>query len=334
MLFRVLLTLLPALALTVIVFGAYVRLTDAGLGCPDWPGCYGRLAVPESTPDVHLDNPDWAFRPLEAGKAWREMLHRYLASSLGLGIVVLAGLAWRRRRHAPVSGVVYALVPLVVFQGLLGMWTVTLLLKPAVVLAHLVGGLATLAGLWWVRLSERPLAATSPRPAALRRWALLALGVLAVQIMLGGWTSTNYAALACTDFPRCHGQWWPRMDFAEAFVLWRGLGVNYEFGVLDTPARTAIHVSHRLGAALTALVVGLAALVALGAGSRTLARIGWCILAALGAQLALGITNVLGGLPLAVAVMHNGVAAVLLLAVLTLVYHTRPPSGPGGTTGP
>jgi len=315
--------LLPALALCVIVFGAYVRLSDAGLGCPDWPGCYGRLTVPEADPAVHLEDPAWSSRPLESGKAWREMIHRYLASALGLGIVVMAVIAWRTRRAAGFSPVVYALVPLVIFQGLLGMWTVTLLLKPLVVSAHLLGGLATLALLWWNLLATRRLDGCAHAPGALAWLAPLALAVLVGQIFLGGWTSANYAALACTDFPTCHGRWWPQTDFAEGFVLWRGLGVNYEFGVLETPARTAIHVAHRLGALLAGIAVLAAGIGAARSPVRRIRLTGWCILAALPIQLLLGVTNVLGGLPLAVAVAHNGGAAVLLLTLVTLVRFTR-----------
>ena len=209
------------------------------------------------------------------------------------------------------------------FQGALGMWTVTLLLKPLVVSAHLMGGLATLALLWWNLLG---VCATRPEPAALanlHRAAFLALAVLVVQVFLGGWTSANYAALACTDFPTCHGRWWPQTDFGEAFVLWRGLGINYEFGVLDTPARTAIHVAHRLGAVVTLLVVGATAIHALRAPVARVRRVGWCILAALLGQLILGMSNVIGGLPLPVAVAHNAGAAVLLLTLVTLIQFSR-----------
>ena len=322
---RVLSHFLPLLALIVIVLGAYVRLSDAGLGCPDWPGCYGHVTVPSHDANIHLQHSDWHARPLEAGKAWREMTHRYFASALGLGIVVLAAAALNsaRWRAAGVSPVVFLLVPLVVFQGLLGMWTVTLLLKPLVVSAHLLGGLATLALLWWNLLSVRghaPLAATRSGLYGVARLALL---VLVLQIFLGGWTSANYAALACTDFPTCQGQWWPHTDFREAYVLWRGLGINYEFGVLDTPARTAIHVGHRLGALLATLVIVSAALLAWRSRQLRLRRVASCILAALVLQVSLGIANVLGGLPLPIAVAHNGVAAVLLLSLLTLVHSTR-----------
>jgi len=199
-----------------------------------------------------------------------------------------------------------------------------------VVLAHLIGGLATLAGLWWhlLQLARGASLAARMNPFAASASSLswlapLALLVVVLQIMLGGWTSTNYAALACTDFPTCHGYWWPEMDFGEGFVLWRGLGINYEYGVLDTPARTAIHWTHRLGAVLTAMVVIAAVISAWGSRAYGVQTTAWCILAALSTQLCLGVANVLGGLPLAVAVAHNGVAALLLLSLLSLVYFTR-----------
>ena len=323
--YRFLSWLLPILALTVIVKGAYVRLSDAGLGCPDWPGCYGRLLVPESAADAapeHLEA-----RPLESGKAWREMIHRYLASGLGLGILALAALAWRNRKSAaqPVA-VPLLLVPLVMFQGLLGMWTVTLLLKPLVVTSHLLGGMTILSLLAWnlLRVETGPGAGlTDGRPVVAA--AGVALVALAGQIFLGGWTSANYAALACTDFPTCHATFWPDMAFRDAFVLWRGLGVNYEFGVLDTPARTAIHYTHRLWAVATAAAIVYAVLRARRHGGATGRRLGRCILAALVIQITLGISNVKFGLPLPVAVMHNGMAALLMVSLVTLMYYaTRP----------
>lgn len=318
--YRFLSWLLPILALAVIVKGAYVRLSDAGLGCPDWPGCYGRLVVPESPADATPEH--LAARPLESGKAWREMIHRYLASSLGFGILLLAALAWRNRAdpRQPVA-VPLVLVPLVVFQGLLGMWTVTLLLKPFVVTSHLIGGMTILGLLTWNLL--RVQAGAAARLAAgtsILGAALVALVALAGQIFLGGWTSANYAALACTDFPTCHASWWPEMSFREAFVLWRGLGVNYEFGVLDTPARTAIHYAHRLWALATAVAIAFALARAYRLGGGTGRRLAWCILGALAIQLTLGISNVVYGLPLPVAVMHNGMAALLLASLVTLLY--------------
>jgi cytochrome c oxidase assembly protein subunit 15 len=301
------------MALVVVMLGAYVRLSDAGLGCPDWPGCYGRIVVPDAATTAEELGSEYT-RPLEAGKAWREMLHRYLASTLGLVCVALAALAWRNRRdpqqpwRAPL-----ALVALIVFQGLLGMWTVTLLLKPIVVVAHLLGGFATLALL--VALGQWRTARFPAPTAGLRLLGVAAAAALVLQISLGGWTSANYAALACPDFPTCQTQWWPAIaDFEEGFVLWRGLGVDYEGGVLDHPARVAVHFTHRLGAVLAAVLIAL-----LGwrlAREPATRPDGAAVLAALLLQLSLGVSIVWFGVPLPVAVLHNGVAALLLLAVI------------------
>ena len=301
------------LALAVVMLGAYVRLSDAGLGCPDWPGCYGRLVVPHPATSAEELGIEYT-RPLEAGKAWREMIHRYLASSLGIICLALAAIAWRNRRDpAQPKFVPAALVALIIFQGLLGMWTVTLLLKPIVVVAHLLGGIATLAllaslGNW--RSTRFP----SPAP-ALRALGLAAAAALVLQISLGGWTSSNYAALACPDFPTCQTQWWPAIaDFKEAFVLWRGLGIDYEGGVLDHPARVAIHFTHRLGAVLAAVLI---ALLGFRLVRETATRAdGAAVLAVLALQLCLGVSIVWFGVPLGVAVLHNGIAALLLLAVI------------------
>lgn len=313
--------ILPVLAFVVIVKGAYVRLSDAGLGCPDWPGCYGRLVVPAAADEI-TDPAQLTARPLETGKAWREMIHRYLASSLGMLILLLAFCVWRLRQSR-LPTIPFWLVPLVLFQGLLGMWTVTLLLKPLVVVGHLLGGFTILALTWWNLLETRgwPRQATLP---GLRRVTGVAIGVVLMQVFLGGWTSANYAALACTDFPRCHGQWWPATDFHNAFVLWRGLGVNYEYGVLETPARTAIHLAHRFGAVVVFSVVTTLFLLTRRRADAHGRRIAWCILGLLILQILLGITNVLRGLPLPVAVMHNGTAALLLLGLVTLYRYTGP----------
>ena len=300
-------------ALCVVMLGAWVRLTDAGLGCPDWPGCYGRLVVPDAATSPADLGSEYT-RPLEAGKAWREMIHRYLASTLGLMCVALAVMAWRNRRDpAQPKRAPWALVALVVFQGLLGMWTVTLLLKPIVVVAHLLGGFATLAllmslGQW--RVSRFP----SPSP-RLRALGVVAVAALVLQISLGGWTSANYAALACPDFPTCQTQWWPAIaDFEQGFVLWRGLGIDYEGGVLDHPARVAVHFAHRLGAVLAA---GLIALLGVRLAREPATRAdGAAVLGVLVLQLTLGVSIVWFGVPLAIAVLHNGVAALLLLVVI------------------
>lgn len=302
------------LAFLVVTVGAWVRLTDAGLGCPDWPGCYGQLVVPETLSPAAALEPDFAARPeLNAGKAWHEMIHRYLASSLGLICVALAALAWRNRRDPrQPKAVPAALLAVVVFQGLLGMWTVTLLLKPIVVVAHLFGGLTTLTLLFWLgRFSTAPIWSTS----RVKALGVIATAALVVQIFLGGWTSANYAALACPDFPTCQTQWWPQIaDFKDGFVLWRGLGIDYEGGVLDHPARVAIHFAHRLGAVLVAVLIASFG-IALLAGPSSRAA-GAVILVALVTQLSIGVSIVVFGVPLAVAVAHNAVAAILLLTLI------------------
>ncbi len=323
--FRRLCLLGTVLAFCVIVLGAYVRLSHAGLGCPDWPGCYGHLTVGDAVENSAVANAAYPERPLEADKALKEMVHRYLASTLGLVIVALAVIAWRNRRdrRQPV-GLPAALVLLVVFQGLLGMWTVTLLLKPLIVSAHLVGGLTTMALLWWLYLE--PARTTPPAvERSLRTWAVFGLVVLAVQIMLGGWVSSNYAAFACPDFPTCQASYWPQMDFRDAFVLWRGLGIDYEGGVLDHPARVAIHFTHRLGAIVTALVLAVTAWKAIRLGRSGGVRTTGVVLATvLAAQLLLGPVMVLRTFPLPLAVAHNGVAALLVLATVALLRFLRP----------
>ena len=319
------------LALCVVLMGAYVRLSDAGLGCPDWPGCYGQLIVPTGMTAEDDASDLYAQRPLVSSKAWKEMIHRYLAGSLGLAIVLLAILAWRNRKQNNQPLLLPSLlVLLVLFQAALGMWTVTLKVKPAIVTAHLLGGFATLALLWLYALklktTTRPHA-RDPNHSNLLTW--LGLLVLILQITLGGWTSSNYAALGCVEFPTCYaGQWWPAMDFREAFVLWRGIGINYEFGVLSGEARTAIHVTHRLGALLTALVLGMLAFHLIRHQAYpTYRKLGMLLLGLLIAQISLGISNVLGHLPLPVAVAHNGVAALLLLAIVTILWFSRDDAG-------
>ncbi len=316
------------LALCVILLGAYVRLSDAGLGCPDWPGCYGHLVVPSADHAVAAASQAHPARPFDSAKAWKEMVHRYLAGALGLAILALAVIAWRGRRSGLPVVLSAVLVGLVAFQALLGMWTVTHLVNPAIVTAHLAGGMATLVLLWWLTLRQGRLWAlpTTERVSSLRPWAVLGSVLVAGQILLGGWTSSNYAALACTAFPTCHGgDWWPAADFAEGFRLWRPLGVDYEFGVLDSPARTAIHLAHRLGALVVTIYVGLLALAAIRSGASAAERgLGVALLAILAVQIGLGVTNVVAQLPLPVAVAHNGGAALLLLALLSLVHVLTP----------
>lgn len=331
--YRRLLVLAAILSITVIVLGAWVRLTDAGLGCPDWPGCYGHLVLPGDADAQASAQASFPERPLDAGKAWREMIHRYAATTLGLSIVGIALLAWLNRREPgqPVK-LPLLLLATVVFQGLLGMWTVTLLLKPLIVMGHLLGGLATLGLVAWLLLEDwRRGSVKGPRRMA--GPAVAGLCVLIVQIALGGWTSANYAALACPDVPTCQGQWWPeQIDFAEAFVMWRGLGIDYEGGVLDAPSRVAIHLTHRLGAMVTFAVLVLVSFYFLrtrrDARTRQAAVL---VLAAVSLQVLIGVGTVWFGLPLTLATSHNAVAALLLLATINL-NHSAANAAPARTS--
>ncbi len=311
------------LALVVIVLGAYVRLSDAGLGCPDWPGCYGNLVVPDQ---VEADNEHLSVRPLEHAKAWKEMIHRYVASTLGFLILVMAFLAWSKPSLSHIRPFATALLALVIFQGMLGMWTVTLLLKPVIVMSHLLGGLSILSFLYWTVLRQQSKQGVfvSAGYRTLLPVAISAIVVLILQISLGGWTSSNYAALACPDFPTCQGVFWPKMDFNEGFILWRGLGVNYEGGVLLGAARTAIHMTHRIGAIITFITIFFLAIQAIRSGIKQLKFTGIVTLVLLCLQVSLGIANVKFSLPLPIAVAHNGVAALLLLSLITLLHHCLP----------
>jgi heme a synthase len=309
------------LTLVVVVLGAWVRLSAAGLGCPDWPGCYGHLSVDSAAENVDSINQAFPHRPFEYQKAIKEMVHRYFASGLGLLILVLAGIAIANRKD-PEQPVVLpiALVALVILQGLLGMWTVTLLLKPLIVVLHLIGGLMTLSLLAWLAMRRpAPAEVASSGSSNLRTLAGVGLLVLALQIALGGWTSSNYAALACPDFPKCQNSYWPEMDVEDAFVLWRGLGIDYEGGVLDHPARVAIHFVHRLGAIAAAVVLGLLSVLAWRQGPTPAVRMAGVMLGiVLIVQLVLGPVMVMRALPLTLATAHNGVAALLLLATVRM----------------
>lgn len=316
------------LALCVVVLGAYVRLSDAGLGCPDWPGCYGNIGVPTEATDVVTANQAYPERPVEIGKAWKEMIHRYLAGVLGLIVLCMAVVAWRNRIEPHQSvGLPIFLVALIIFQAALGMWTVTLQLKPVIVMAHLLGGLTMVSLLGWVTLRHHPVSRslavyTDPRP---RFFVAFGFVLLVIQIALGGWTSANYAALACPDFPTCQSALWPPMDVKEAFVLWRGTGVSYEFGVLDNDARVAIHFIHRLGALVVFCYLAWLSVKTLVSGeSRALKVAGAIMGLLLLLQVSLGIGNVVLGLPLWVAASHNGVAALLLLSMVTISHLMRP----------
>ncbi len=291
---------LASLGLTfaVVVVGAYVRLSDAGLGCPDWPLCYGRALPGEMTDGDAL------------AKAWKEMGHRYLAGILGILILVLGLTAWRLRRSRRLATAIFVLT---VFQATLGAWTVTMLLKPAIVTAHLLGGMAILALLVWLALSQYRFV-PEPRCLGLRPAGLTGLAVVAVQIALGGWVSANYAALACPDLPLCLGEALPPMDFGNAFHVVRELGQAPDGTLLEREALTAIHWSHRVFALVVLLAVGWAA-----ARARHLAKtLAATIAALLVIQFSLGIANVAFSLPLPLAAAHNAGAALLLISLVVL----------------
>jgi len=334
------------LAAVVIILGAYTRLTDAGLGCPDWPGCYGHLTVPLSEDKVAKANAAYPERPVEAAKAWNEMIHRYFAGTLGLCVLAIAVIAIKKRHEGLPLKLPILLLGLITFQAALGMWTVTLNLLPVVVMGHLLGGFSVLSCLFilYLRLRNREqaqiISSTVPLSTAplnvpstekltaeegstqrtLFRFATLGVLVLVVQIALGGWTSANYAALACTDMPICEEGWQQKLDFAGAYSVPEA--DNYEFGAHDYDERMTMHIVHRMGALVTfvyLLALGVSVLRAKTVTNEQ-KRIGWFMLVTLCVQVSLGVSNIVFMLPLAVAVMHNAVAAVLLLSLLFLVF--------------
>lgn len=322
------------LAAFVVALGAYTRLKDAGLGCPDWPGCYGFLTVPEHIDDIKIAEARFPDSPVEVHKGWPEMVHRYFASGLGLLIVIQAVLSVRYLRRVtreeenavdrPPIKLALFLVLLVICQGLFGMWTVTLKLWPQVVSGHLLGGFATLSLLFLFTLrvfnpSKQKASIDQPllTPSHFSPWAVVGLVLVVVQVFLGAWTASNYAALACPDFPTCQGEWWPNMNLQAGFNLFQAIGPNYLGGVMDSESRVAIHMVHRIGALLlTAYLVLMSwRLWHVSAKSVKVALV-W-VLVALTLQVSLGIINVIWLIPLPIAVAHNAGGALLLL---TLVY--------------
>jgi cytochrome c oxidase assembly protein subunit 15 len=310
-------------AFCVIVLGAWVRLSHAGLGCPDWPGCYGQLTWPGAVQEVETANQAFPERPFESNKAWREMVHRYLAGSLMILVLIMWWKCWRGPQfNHQFRALATTLLILIIFQALLGMWTVTLKLKPIIVMAHLLGGLTSFSLILWLMFSSRRQYADKPslKVRKMRGPIITAILVLGMQIALGGWTSANYAALACPDVPMCTGQWWPDTNFREGFILWREIGVDYEGGVLDQPSRVAIHLTHRIGAVVTLLV-----LLTLAFRVNRISRLrtgGQILMSLVLAQFTLGILNVALYLPLPNAVAHNAGAALLLATLLGLLNRT------------
>ena len=313
------------LALCVIVFGAYVRLTDAGLGCPDWPGCYGFVTVPQTAGDYLSVEQNFPGEIVDEGKAWREMIHRYIASLLGFLILLMFLKDFFSYRNNAGSlkdlKLSAALLALVIFQGMLGMWTVTLKVHPLVVTGHLIGGLTTLSLLFFY---YRNLESSDEKFISAPKAMIAGLSILALQIILGGWTSTNYAALGCPDLPLCYGEVWPsNMDFEEGFLKWQEVGVNYEGGQLSPSARTAIHFVHRLGAILVLFALGWLGLKYLKHSSDRIRKASGIMLIALLAQLAIGTLMVWFGIPLFLATAHNAFAALLLLSFINLLYTVK-----------
>ncbi len=311
--------LAAALALVVVLLGAWTRLEDAGLGCPDWPGCYGHFTVPTDAEALARARELFPDQAVVAEKAWPEMIHRHFAKALGLLILIMTVVAWMRRKQGHPVLLPTLLLVLVCFQGALGAWTVTLKLWPVVVMAHLLGGMLTFSLLCVTALQMAGVFRPAQVSSGLRALALVALLTVFAQVALGGWTSSNYAALSCTEFPVCQGDWATQGDFREGFKLHYPGEKNYEFGLLEHDARMAIHATHRIGAYLTIAVLGLFVwLLWRQPGASQAARRRYALLVAglLGVQVTLGVLNVVKHLPLPNAVAHNGVGVLLFMTLL------------------
>lgn len=316
------------LSLAVVALGAFTRLTEAGLGCPDWPGCYGFLTVPQTALEQQTAAEFFPQTPLEPQKAWNEMLHRYIAGSLGVFILAINLMAWRQSSLPKLLPLLLLLM--VTFQAVLGMWTVTLVLMPVVVMAHLLGGFTIVCLLWLLRLQLSSSVTKrdhieSKTVSRLRIAAIISVMVVVCQIALGGWTAANYAALVCTQLPICEANWQQLFD-SKAFLLVQPQHESYQYGVLDYGQRVSIHVVHRLGAIVTTVVV--LAMAWLCWLQLTLRRYSLVLVLLLTLQIALGVTNVVASLPVAVAVGHNITGLGLLVAMVTVSYRVRRCSQP------
>jgi len=315
----------------VITLGAYVRLSHAGLGCPDWPGCYGYLiGVPDNSVEISNAQANFSGSNVDITKAWKEMIHRYLAGALGIFIFIISCIFYKKNtsKNFKLSILISFLV---VIQAGLGMLTVTLQLKPIIVMFHLVGGLTIIALLWLLFLMNNKSNYFSNSKVLnnipfekIKKISILGyvtLGVFVIQIMLGGWTSTNYAALACVDFPMCNNSWWPSMDFYNAFVFELSTDLNYEFGRLDSPARVAIHFTHRAWAIVASIMLIILSVTSYKIIVTPLQKIiSFLLIFFLSAQILLGILNVKMSLPIYIAVAHNGNAALLLMCLVAQLY--------------
>ena len=311
-----------AFALVVVLLGAFTRLSHAGLGCPDWPGCYGFSHIPTDSSDIQVANHAFPDQPYQFQKAWPEMVHRYFAGTLGLLVLGLALLSFKKSNQ-PVRGHSIGLLILVIFQAALGMWTVTMKLHPSIVMAHLMGGFTTLVllaslSLRYANNFESPI--HLKQQFQLRAYSIFALLILILQVMLGGWTSANYAATVCYELPICQGNWLSDSDFTTGFTLWGHSAENYEFGILDSAGRIAIHASHRIGAMIATIVLAILSYRLIAQKeSGILKKIGHSLAGLLFIQIVLGVFNIVFQLPLYNAVAHNGVGALLMVTVAMLI---------------
>ena len=311
------------LAIVVVALGAYTRLTHAGLGCPDWPGCYGQIDVPETHAQISTAEQAFPDRPVEPEKAWNEMIHRYFAGTLGLFILFIAALSIKRRKEGGPLKLPLLILLVVVFQAALGMWTVTMMLMPVVVMGHLLGGFTTLCllSLLYFRLSRYHLPNGDFPLKKYAKFAVIGIFILAGQIALGGWTSSNYAALTCTELPICQSGWQEQLNFEHALDLIPPEKESYEFGHLDHGSRLTIHVMHRIGAIVTALYLfWLSISVYRASRIPFVNKLALTLGATLSVQIGLGISNIWFSLPLAVAVSHNVMAALLMISLIAMTY--------------
>src|SRR6185437_16200759 len=318
--FRKLVWLTTFLTLDLIMFGGFTRLTDSGLGCPDWPGCYGTASPFLAHAQITAAHAAMPSGPVSMMKAWIEMIHRYFAMAIGVLIIAQTASAWVariKRKSLTVSPWwPTSLLLLIVVQGVFGAWTVALKLQPEIVTTHLLLGLTLLGALAWFAARLTPLPAYEPEIARYRAAALVGLVLLVIQLALGGWVSTNYAVLACTDFPTCNGQWVPPMNFAHGFHLWRALGMNGDGDMITQDALVAIHWTHRTFALV---VVGYLLWLALKLRCfESLRRPANGVLLVIVIQFFTGLSNIVLQWPLPIAVAHNGGAAVLLLLLVML----------------
>ncbi|MFT5813698.1 MAG: cytochrome c oxidase assembly protein subunit 15 [Psychroserpens sp.] len=314
------------LAIVVVSLGAFARLTHAGLGCPDWPGCYGLIDVPQTSEQIIAAERAFPERPVEPQKAWNEMIHRYFAGSLGVLILIIALMSLKRRSQGGPVGLPLFILLVVTFQAALGMWTVTMKLMPVVVMGHLLGGFTTLCLLLllYLRLSDFRVPDGDFALKKYAKFAVIGIVILTGQIALGGWTSSNYAALTCTELPICQAGWAEQMNFEHAFDLIPPEKDSYEFGHLDHASRVTIHVMHRIGAIVTTLYLfWLVISIYRKAQSPFFKNLALSLGFILSVQVGLGISNIWFSLPLSVAVGHNVVAAILMMSLITMTYSLK-----------